>query len=66
MHSPMILWKLGCQGRLDAVVPGSLVHLVDQLSIRRFLVNTGASSSTVIISSVRTAPQGRSWSAIPC
>jgi hypothetical protein len=37
--------KLDRQGRLNAVVPGSLVHIVDQLSNRRFLVDTGASYS---------------------
>jgi hypothetical protein len=32
--------KLGSWGRLNAVVPGSLVHIVDQLSGRRYLVDT--------------------------
>jgi hypothetical protein len=35
--------KLGGRGRLNAVVPGSLVHIVDQLSGRHYLVDTGAS-----------------------
>jgi hypothetical protein len=39
------LGKLGCQGRLNAVIPGTLVHIEDQLSNRRFLVDTGASFS---------------------
>jgi hypothetical protein len=37
--------KLGRQGCLKAIVPGSLVHIVDQLSHRPFLVDTGASYS---------------------
>jgi hypothetical protein len=36
---------LGRQGPLNAVVPGSLVHIVDLLSHRRFLVDTVASHS---------------------
>jgi hypothetical protein len=46
VRHPLLLGKLGCQGcqgRLNAVISGSLVHLVDQLSNRRFLVDTGAS-----------------------
>ncbi len=42
---PLLLGKLGRLGRLNAVVPGSLVYLVDQLSNRRFLVDTSASYS---------------------
>jgi hypothetical protein len=45
VRRPLLVGKLGCQGRLNAVVPGSLVHLVDQLSNRHFLVDTGASFS---------------------
>jgi hypothetical protein len=40
--------KLGRQGRLNAVVPGSLVHIVDQLSNRRFLVDTARSPSSEV------------------
>ncbi len=43
MRRPLLLGKLGRQGRLNAVVPGSLVHVVDQLSNRRFLKDTGDS-----------------------
>ena len=39
------LGKLGCRGLLNAVVPGALVHILDQLSGRRFLIDTGASFS---------------------
>jgi hypothetical protein len=42
---PLHVGKLDRQGRLNAVVPGSLVHIVDQTSNRRFLVDTGASYS---------------------
>ena len=45
MCGPLHVGKLDRQGRLNAVVPGSLVHIVDQLSNRRFLVDTGASYS---------------------
>jgi len=45
MHSTLYLGKLECQGRLNAIVPGSLVHIVDQISNRRFLIDTGASYS---------------------
>jgi hypothetical protein len=44
-HRPLLPGKLGRQGRLNAVIPGSLVHLVDQLSNRHFLVDTGAGYS---------------------
>ncbi len=37
--------KLDRQGRLNAVVPGSLVHIVDQLSNRRSLIDIGPSYS---------------------
>jgi hypothetical protein len=40
--------KLGRQGRLNAVVPGSLVHIVDQLSNRRFLVDTGTTTPSFL------------------
>ena len=37
--------KLGAPGRLNAVAPGFLVHVLDQNSGRRFLVDTGAAFS---------------------
>jgi hypothetical protein len=62
--------KLGSRGRLNAVVPGSLVHIVDQLSGRRYLVDTGASfsifphkSSTPPSGQKLTGPDGQ---LIPC
>jgi hypothetical protein len=45
VRGPLHVGKLDRQGRLNAVVPGSLVHIVDQLSNRHFLVDTGASYS---------------------
>ncbi len=62
--------KLGSRGRLNAVVPGSLVHIVNQLSGRRYLVDTGASfwifphkSSTPPSGQKLTGPDGQM---IPC
>ncbi len=37
--------KLVTQGCLNAMAPGQLVHIVDQLTGRRFLIDTGASYS---------------------
>ncbi len=37
--------KLGGQGRLNAVAAGQLIHMLDQISNRRFLVDIGASYS---------------------
>jgi hypothetical protein len=37
--------KLGYQARLAAVVAGTLVHIQDEISGTRFLVDTGASFS---------------------
>jgi len=54
---PLHVGKLDRQGRLNAVVPGSLVHIVDQLSSRRFLVDTGASYS-IFPHSSSAAPSG--------
>jgi hypothetical protein len=45
VHAPVQLGKLACRGLVNAVSPGRLVHVVDQLSRRRFLVDTGASFS---------------------
>jgi hypothetical protein len=48
---PLQLGKLTSKGRLNAVAPGPLVHIEDQLSKRRFLVDTGASFSIYPFSS---------------
>ena len=37
--------KLGIRGLVNAVAPGQLVYVTDQLSNRRFLVDTGAAFS---------------------
>ncbi len=37
--------KLGAPGRLNAIAAGELIHMLDQISNRRFLVDTGASYS---------------------
>jgi hypothetical protein len=62
--------KLGHQGRLNAVIPGSLVHIVDQLSNRRFLVDTGAIFSIFPHSSAATPSgpklRGAAGQLIPC
>jgi hypothetical protein len=62
--------KLAIQGRLNAVAPGALVHIQDQLSKRRFLVDTGASfsifphhSSAPASGPVLSGPSGKT---IPC
>ena len=42
------LWlagKLGVRGLVNAIAPGQLVYITDQLSQRRFLVDTGAAYS---------------------
>ena len=57
MPASVQLGKLGCQDRLNAVGPGNLVHVKDQLSDRRFLVDTGASLS-LFPSSSAAAPSG--------
>ncbi len=70
MRGPLHVGKLDHQGRLNAVVPGSLVHIVDQLSHRRFLVDTGASYSIFPHTSAATPSGPRlRWAAgqlIPC
>jgi hypothetical protein len=67
---PCPVGKLGRQGRLNAVVPGSLVHIVDQLSNRRFLVDPGASYSIFPHSSAATPSgtklRGGAGQLIPC
>ncbi len=70
MRAALHVGKLGRQGRLNAVVPGSLVHIVDQLSNRRFLVDTGASYSIFPHSSAAppSGPKlrGAAGQLIPC
>jgi hypothetical protein len=39
------LGKLACRGLINAVSPGRLVHVINQLSNRHFLVDTGAAFS---------------------
>jgi hypothetical protein len=51
------LGKLVSRGRLNTVAPGPLVHIENQLSKRRFLVDTGASFSIYPFSS-KAAPTG--------
>jgi hypothetical protein len=43
--------KLVRRGRINAVAPGRLVHIVDETSRRRFLVDTGAAYSIFLYSS---------------
>ncbi len=57
MLTALQLGKLASRGRLNAVAPGPLVHIEDQLSKRRFLVDTGASFSIYPFSS-KAAPTG--------
>ncbi len=40
-----LVGKLGSPGQLNAVAAGQLIHMLDQISNRRFLVDTGASYS---------------------
>ncbi len=61
--------KLGGRGRLNAVVPGSLVHIIDQLSGGRYLVDTGASfnfPSQIYHTSFRPEAHGPDEQLIPC
>jgi len=41
----LVAGKLVRRGRINAVAPGRLVHIVDETSQRRFLVDTGAAYS---------------------
>ncbi len=70
MCAALHVGKLGRQGRLNAVAPGSLVHIVDQLSNRRFLVDTSASYSIFPHSSAATPSgpklRGAAGQLIPC
>jgi hypothetical protein len=67
---PLHVGKLDRQGRLNDVVPGSLVHIVDQLSNRRFLVDTGVSYSIFPHTSAATPSgpklRGAAGQLIPC
>ena len=47
----LLAGKLGRRGRINAVAPGRLVHIVDESSKRRFLVDTGAAYSIYPFSS---------------
>ncbi len=62
--------KLASWGYLNAITPSHLVHVLDQVSQRRFLVDTGASYSIFPhwSSSPPTGPllAGPSGTAIPC
>jgi len=62
--------KLGSQGRLNTVAPGKLVNIIDQISNRRFLVDTGASFSVFphFSSDPTTGPAlyGAAGKIIPC
>ncbi|MFN9907249.1 MAG: hypothetical protein ACK56F_14205, partial [bacterium] len=47
-HGGVPLWlagKLVARGCFNAIAPGQLVHIVDQLTGRRFLIDNGASYS---------------------
>jgi hypothetical protein len=70
VHAPVQLGKLACRGLVNAVSPGGLVHVVDQLSNRRFLVDTGAVFSVFPPSSPRPpdgpALAGAAGQPIPC
>jgi hypothetical protein len=39
--------KLEAPGQINAIAPGILVHVVDQISGRRFLADTGAALSII-------------------
>jgi hypothetical protein len=41
-----LVGKLNGPGRLNAVAAGQLIHMLDQISNRRFLVDTGASRAS--------------------
>jgi hypothetical protein len=57
MQDPLLLGKLKYQGFLNAVVPGDLLYVIDSISKRRYLVDTGASFSVLPFFSA-TAPTG--------
>jgi hypothetical protein len=62
--------KLDLQGCLNTLVPGSFVHIVDQLSNRRFLVDTCASYTIFPHTSTATPSgprlRGAAGQLIPC
>ncbi len=66
----MQLGKLASRGLVNAVSPGQLVYIVDQLSRRRFLVDTGAAFSVFPHSSASPplgpALAGAVGQSIPC
>jgi hypothetical protein len=70
VRGPLHVGKLDRQGLLNAVVPGSLVHIINQLSNRRFLIDTGASYSIFPHHSSATASgpslRGAAGRPIPC
>jgi hypothetical protein len=70
MRDTLLLGKLKYQGCLNAVVPGDLLYVIDSISKRRYLVDTGASFSVLSFFST-TAPTGPRLSGpgganIPC
>jgi hypothetical protein len=66
----MQLGKLADRGLVYAVSPGQLVHIMDQSSNRRFLVDTGAAFSVFLHSSpgppYKPALAGAAGQSIPC
>ena len=68
--SLLVAGKLGGPARLNAVAAGQLVHIVDQTSGRRFLVDSGASYSILPYKAARppSGPQlhGPAGGRIPC
>ncbi len=66
----MQLGKLAARGLVNAVSPGQLVHIMDQSSNRRFLVDTGAAFSVFAHSSpgppCEPALAGAASQSIPC
>jgi predicted aspartyl protease len=70
MRGTVQLGKLVRLGRLNAVVPGQLLHVTDRSSQRRFLVDTGASYSILPYRSadIPSGPplMGPDGTSIPC
>jgi hypothetical protein len=70
MRGPVQLGKLIRRGRLNAVVPGQLLHVTDRSTQRRFLVDTGASYSILPYRSadIPSGPplMGPDGTSIPC
>jgi hypothetical protein len=65
-----LVGKLGDPGWLNAVATGQLIHMLDQITNRRFLVDTGASYSILAHCSSlpATGPKlfGKAGQLIPC